>query len=32
MEKLVYEYMRTNSEVTKKYILKLMDKMIGGKK
>ena len=32
MDKLVYAYMRTNSEVTKKYIARLMDKIIGGAK
>lgn len=32
MDKLVYEYMRTNSEVTRKYIARLMDKTVGGAK
>ena len=30
MEKLVYAYIRTNSEVTRKYIARLMDKTVGG--
>lgn len=28
MEKLVYAYKRTNSEVTRKYIAKLIDKTV----
>ena len=32
MEKLVYAYIRTNSEVTRKYIARLMDKTVGGAK
>ena len=32
MEKLVYAYIRTNSEVTRKYIARLMDKMVVGVK
>ena len=32
MVKLVYAYIRTNSEVTRKYIARLMDKIAGGAK
>ena len=32
MDKLVYAYMRTNSDVTRKYIARLMDKIAGGVK